>query len=83
MSSAKVLVNRLYSLDARIHKTIMDLDKIIEEKLGDGWGVTQQTDGICLIDDDSNNYPVGSTLLIELLKMPREEALQIIKKHAI
>lgn len=83
MSKVSVLVTRIFSLDAKIAKTIHELDRIIEKKLGDGWGITQQTDGLCLIDDNANNYALSMDELIRVLGLPKDEALEIIERHGI
>ena len=56
MSRFSQLLGKMYKLDDELSVVEKKLSKQIEEKFGDGWGITQQTDGLCLIDIHANNY---------------------------
>ena len=83
MSSFKQKLKKLYRLDFEIDISLNLISSHIENKLGDGWGITQQTDGLCLIDKHSNNYAVPMKVLIHVMDLPREESLIIIDKYSV
>ena len=73
----------MYKLDNEISIVGDKLSRIIENKFGDGWCIVQQTDGICLLDEHSNNYCLPLEELIEVMSLEKNEALIIIEKYAI
>jgi hypothetical protein len=83
MTSSRVLIHRAVNLNERLNKAVAELSIRLENKLGDGWGVTPQTDGICVIDEDSANYYLSVELLADALKQDRESAIKIIKHFEI
>ncbi len=83
MASFEQRLRKLYRLDAELDKSVRYLSKIIENKLGDGWGITPQTDGICLVDIHSDNYCLPVDVILHIMDLPREEAMRIVKRYEI
>jgi len=77
------IIDRFFKLEGQLKELNIELDKIIEDKLGDGWGIVQQTDGICMIDINSNNYAIPKEILIFVLKLDRESAIKFIQSCEI
>ena len=80
---SKLTVNAVFYFDSKTSLAIDRLNKIIEKKLGDGWAVTRQTDGICLVDIHANNYAMTSNQIITALNMNKEDALIFIGKFGV
>ena len=82
-TSIRRLMRRMVSLDNKIREVNAELNKRIEKKLGHGWGVVQQTDGICLIDEGANNYYLSPDSVADILKLDRQEAIEIIRRDGL
>ena len=73
----------MFKLDSEISLVGNALSNLIENKLGEGWSITQQTDGLCLLDIDSNNYCVPFDVLILAMGLPKDEAIKVINRYGI
>lgn len=83
MSSFRVLINRMEKAFDKVNQVERELSEKVEKKLGEGWGVIQQTDGVCVADIHANNYAVPLDDLIDALSRDKSEAIEIIKKYGI
>lgn len=83
MNSLEVLCSRAESLDLELSTVIRQLSDRIESKLGDGWKITQQTDGFCLCDIDGNNYRVPLCILPSMLELTKDQILLAIEAFGI
>jgi len=77
------MIERFFKLNWQMEELNRKLDRVIESKLGDGWGLTPQTDGVCLIDSDCHNYSLPINDLLEVLKLDRDNAIKIIHQYEI
>lgn len=83
MSRFSQLLTKMYKLESEISIVSNKLSEIIENKLGDGWCIVQQTDGICLLDEHYNNYCLPFDELVKAMLLEKNEALNIIKKYGL
>lgn len=86
MINAKKFIKRykkVVSIELELFSEIELMNNDIEDHLGEGWAVVQQTDGFCLVDEDANNYLIAQIDFEHLFSLSRSRSISYLMQFAI